>query len=81
MRFPEDVPVLTDGGPGLVLRAHTAADVDAAYEMCSDPEFQRWTTVPVPYERQHAEGYLLDKIPGGWRDGGMWAWAIEYDGR
>lgn len=81
MRFPEDVPVLTDDDPRLRLRAHTAADIDAAYQMCSDPEFQRWTTVPVPYERHHAEGFLLDKIPAGWRDGGMWAWAIEHDGR
>jgi RimJ/RimL family protein N-acetyltransferase len=82
MRFPEDVPVLTDGlEPPLRLRAHTADDVGPSYEMCSDAEFQRWTTVPVPYERHHAEHFLLDKIPAGWRDGGMWAWAIEYDGR
>ncbi|HEY3003473.1 MAG TPA: GNAT family N-acetyltransferase [Kribbellaceae bacterium] len=82
MRFPEDVPVLADDGvPALRLRAHTADDVDAAYEMCTDPEMQRWTSVPVPYERHHAEEFLLDKIPAGWRDGGFWSWAIEYDGR
>lgn len=82
MRFPEDVPELTDGlEPRLRLRAHTAADVEPSYEMCVDPEFQRWTTVPVPYERQHAESFVQHKIPAGWRDGGMWAWAIEYQGR
>jgi RimJ/RimL family protein N-acetyltransferase len=79
MGFPEDVPVLVD--EGVRLRAHTAGDVDAAVEMCRDPEFARWTTVPVPYERTHAEQFLLEKIPAGWRDGGMWSWAIEYDGR
>jgi RimJ/RimL family protein N-acetyltransferase len=81
MRFPDDVPVLTDSiDTRLRLRAHTAADVEPAYRMCLDPEFQRWTTIPVPYERRHAEDYVLDKIPAGWREGGMWAWAIEWDG-
>ncbi len=81
MRFPDDVPVLTDDiDTRLRLRAHAAADVEPAYLTCSDPEFQRWTTVPVPYERHHAEHFLLDQVPAGWRDGGMWAWAIEWDG-
>jgi RimJ/RimL family protein N-acetyltransferase len=79
MRFPEDVPVLDDGV--VRLRPHTAADVDDAFAMCADAEFQRWTTVPVPYRRSNAEHFLLEKIPAGWRDGGFWGWAIEHDGR
>ena len=82
MSFPDDVPVLTDHiDDRLRLRAHTDADVDAAFEMCSDPEFQRWTTVPVPYKREDAVRFCTQVIPDGWRDGGYWAWAIEYDGR
>lgn len=82
MRFPDDVPVLTDDiDDRLRLRAHTEADVDGTFEMCSDPEFQRWTTVPVPYEHHNAVKYVTGIIPAGWRDGGLWAWAIEYDGR
>src|SRR6266496_3402835 len=79
MRFPEDVPVLTDGV--VTLRAHTDADIEPTYEMCQDPQMQRWTTIPVPYEREHAVNFLTRLIPNGWRDGGMWAWAIEYDGQ
>ncbi|MEV0291400.1 MULTISPECIES: GNAT family N-acetyltransferase [unclassified Kribbella] len=79
MRFPEDVPVLSDDA--VTLRAHTPADIDPAYEMCQDPEMQRWTTIPVPYRREHAVNFLTEQIPNGWRDGGMRAWAIEYDGR
>ena len=79
MRFPEDVPVLADDV--VTLRAHTEADIDPAYAMCQDPEMQRWTTIPVPYLREHAVGFLTEIIPNGWRDGGMWAWAIEYDGQ
>jgi RimJ/RimL family protein N-acetyltransferase len=79
MRFPEDVPVLTDGV--VTLRAHTDADIDGAYEMCQDPEMQRWTTIPVPYLREHAVNYLTQIIPTGWREGGIWGFAIEYDGK
>ncbi|WP_433166160.1 GNAT family N-acetyltransferase [Kribbella sp. CA-247076] len=79
MRFPDDVPVLTDDV--VTLRAHTEADIDAVHTMCQDPEMQRWTTVPVPYRRENAVTFLTEIVPNGWRDGGMWAWAIEYDGR
>lgn len=79
MRFPEDVPVLTDAV--VTLRAHTTDDLDAVHDMCQDPEMQRWTTIPVPYLRENAVTYLTQIIPNGWRDGGIWTWAIEYDGR
>lgn len=79
MRFPEDVPTLTDAV--VTLRAHTAADVQPAYEVCQDPEMQRWTTIPVPYELQNSEHYLTEFVPEGWRKGNSLAWAIEYDGR
>ena len=79
MRFPEDVPVLTDGV--VTLRAHTAEDIECVSYMCQDPEMQRWTTIPVPYDRQNAVNFVTEIVPMGWRDGGSWAWAIEYDGR
>jgi RimJ/RimL family protein N-acetyltransferase len=79
MRFPEDVPVLTDGV--VTLRAHTIDDLPQVIAMCQDPRMQRWTTIPVPYERHHAEQFLCEQVPAGWRDGGRWSWAIEYDGR
>jgi RimJ/RimL family protein N-acetyltransferase len=79
MRFPEDVPTLADDL--ITLRAHTSADIEPVYDVCQDPETQRWTTIPVPYERRHAEQFLTEQIPAGWRDGSSWAWAIQYDGR
>ncbi|MEU8227282.1 GNAT family N-acetyltransferase [Kribbella sp. NPDC048915] len=79
MRFPEDVPVLTDGV--VTLRAHTADDVEPGYRLCQDPEMQAWTTIPVPYLREHAEHYFTEAIPAGWREHTMWAWAIEYAGQ
>src|SRR5690349_23961864 len=79
MRFPEDVPVLTDGV--VTLRAHTVDDIEPAYRMCQDPVMQEWTTIPVPYLREHAVSFLTDVVPNGWRTNTMWAWAIEYGGR
>jgi RimJ/RimL family protein N-acetyltransferase len=79
MRFPEDVPVLRDDV--VTLRAHTSDDIEPAYQVCQDPEMQRWTTIPVPYERENAVHYLTEFIPAGWRDESSWGWAIDYDGR
>ncbi|HEY3559805.1 MAG TPA: GNAT family N-acetyltransferase [Kribbella sp.] len=78
MRFPEDVPVLTDDV--VTLRAHTADDIEPAYRMCQDPVMQEWTTIPVPYLHEHAVNFLTEVVPAGWRDNTAWAWAIEYDG-
>ncbi|MFK4088618.1 GNAT family N-acetyltransferase [Kribbella sp. NPDC020789] len=79
MRFPEDVPRLADDL--VTLRAHTDADIEPAYVMCQDPEMQRWTSIPVPYERAHATGFVTEIIPNGWRDGTSRTWAIEYAGQ
>lgn len=79
MRFPEDVPVLTDDV--VTLRAATEADVDPAYRLCQDPEMQQWTTIPVPYLREHAVNFLTQLIPNGWRENTLWGWVIEYDGQ
>jgi RimJ/RimL family protein N-acetyltransferase len=40
---------------GLMLRAWRDGDADGVFRACQDPLIQRWTTVPVPYAREHAE--------------------------
>ena len=74
MRFPDDVPVLTDGM--VTLRAHSPADVDAVFEQCTDPVSQRWTTVPVPYTRDDAQQFVGEAVPAGWSES-HWAFAVE----
>lgn len=54
--------------PRFVLSMPRAADVDAVFAACQDAELQRYTTVPVPYERSHAEGFVLELVPQWWRD-------------
>src|SRR5262245_37429347 len=74
MRFPDDVPTLTD--ETIVLRAHRADDLEAVYEQCSDPMTQQFTGIPVPYGRDDARRFLASRAQG-WESGSGWSFAIE----
>jgi RimJ/RimL family protein N-acetyltransferase len=65
-------PELTDGT--VRLRAFSEADIGRAIEACRDPETQRWTTVPSPYNREHAEFFVLQHAPAQWRTGSGVVW-------
>jgi len=60
----------------LVLSVPTLDDVDAIFAACQDELIQRYTTVPVPYERQHAEGFV-EKAARWWDAGTETTWAIR----
>ena len=60
------VPVLTDGV--VLLRPPQAADVDAVFAACQDPEVSRYTSIPAPYERHHAADWIA-AAPEKWRSG------------
>ena len=75
MKFPQDVPTLTDGV--VTLRAHVPDDAPGSYEQCQDPESQRWTTVPVPYSMVDAREFVEGIIPRGWREDRAWGFAVE----
>jgi RimJ/RimL family protein N-acetyltransferase len=61
-------PVLAAKG-GLRLRPPEARDFDAMVDACRDPESVRWTTVPDPYDRTHAEDFALRITPTKWGRG------------
>jgi RimJ/RimL family protein N-acetyltransferase len=46
----------------VTLREPAADDVDWVFETCQDPDIQRYTTVPVPYLREHAEGWVANVL-------------------
>src|SRR5436190_1768276 len=77
MDLPPWAPRLTDHV--VTLRAHRPDDVDGAVAQCRDPLMQRWTTVPVPYERHHAEEWIGTRERD-WRQGTFLAFAVEADG-
>jgi RimJ/RimL family protein N-acetyltransferase len=59
----------------LHLRPWGARDVDAVLRAGTDPAAQRWTQVPVPYERAHAEEFAGRYVPAQWEAGGELVWA------
>jgi RimJ/RimL family protein N-acetyltransferase len=50
------VPDLEDDE--LRLRPPERRDVDAVTVACQDPDISRFTRIPSPYERAHAEGWI-----------------------
>ncbi|MGH3510062.1 MAG: GNAT family N-acetyltransferase [Nocardioidaceae bacterium] len=79
MRYPQDVPRLSDGT--VTLRAHDLDDVPGCMEQSLDPVSRLWTTVPVPYTVDDAHRFIGESIPDGWRTDREWAFAVEADGR
>ncbi|MBC7723598.1 MAG: GNAT family N-acetyltransferase [Burkholderiaceae bacterium] len=65
----------------LVLAPPTLADVDAITAACQDLELQRRvSSIPVPYSRGDAEGYVTGYSAAGWASGTSCTWAIHLDG-
>jgi RimJ/RimL family protein N-acetyltransferase len=62
----------------LVLRTPTMADAAAIEAACQDPEIPKWTTVPSPYTREHAEGFIR-LIGEWWADGTQAIWCAYRD--
>ncbi|WP_292831283.1 GNAT family protein [Microbacterium sp.] len=60
----------------LVLSPPRASDIDAIYEACQDADIQRFTTVPSPYERRHAEEFI-PRVAAEWDDGVHLTWAMR----
>ncbi|MFM7963250.1 MAG: GNAT family N-acetyltransferase, partial [Actinomycetota bacterium] len=42
------------------LRELQPSDAEWIYRACQDADIQRWTTVPRPYTREHAESFVKD---------------------
>lgn len=65
----------------LELSTPTSADIDAIFAVCQDPEVQRWTTVPSPYVREHAVGFVEKVVLPGWESGRETTWALRLEGQ
>ncbi|MET0735143.1 MAG: GNAT family protein [Microbacterium sp.] len=69
----EPVTLRTDR---LVLSLPAETDVDAIFEACQDPGIQRYTTVPSPYQRTHAEGFI-PRVAEHWAKDIEYTWAVR----
>lgn len=71
-----DVPVLT--GERTVLTEVRETDIDRVTETCQQRIFEQYMTTPWPYERHHAEEYVREFAPSGWRgEHDELVWAIR----
>ena len=75
MKFPDQVPTLTDGD--VTLRAHRIDDAAAVLEQCLDPLSVQWTTVPLNYTSDMAVSFVTQAARGGWESGQERLFAIE----
>ncbi|MBW8872562.1 MAG: GNAT family N-acetyltransferase, partial [Leifsonia sp.] len=66
-------------GERVTLSTPTQRDVDRIAELCADPAVARWTTVPSPYRRENAVGFVRTMVPDGWASGRECTWAIRTD--
>jgi RimJ/RimL family protein N-acetyltransferase len=53
----------------LLLRPWRLDDADAVYRACQDPNIQRWTSIPSPYERGDASEFVGTVAPRAWAEG------------
>jgi RimJ/RimL family protein N-acetyltransferase len=60
----------------LELSLPVESDVDAIYDACQDAEIQRYTPVPSPYERRHAEDFV-PRVAADWQSEAHVSWAMR----
>jgi len=63
----------------LELSVPTTADIEAITAAAQDPEVPRWTTLPSPYERRHAEEFV-EKAASWWENESELTWGIRREG-
>jgi RimJ/RimL family protein N-acetyltransferase len=60
----------------LLLRTVDSRDTDLVYAAAQDPEIQRWTMIPSPYLREHAEEFVGQMAPAGWADSSIFTFGV-----
>jgi RimJ/RimL family protein N-acetyltransferase len=60
----------------LILRPLEPQDGDALHTACQDPQIPRWTSVPSPYSREHADHFIDVVCQEGWRDDTLYNFGV-----
>jgi RimJ/RimL family protein N-acetyltransferase len=53
----------------LLIRTWRPDDAEEVFQACQDPQIQRWTGLPSPYERHHATHFVGERAPADWAAG------------
>ena len=76
----KQLSTVTRNGLGVEMTPFTPNDIDRVYQLCQDPEIQRWTTVPSPYTIEDARGYVTGHTTIAWRDIDDGTFSVEQEG-
>lgn len=57
----------TRAGLPVVLAPFTGTEAERVYQLCQDPEIQRWTIIPSPYPHEAADGFVNEYAQDAWR--------------
>ena len=76
---PVPQPTLSDGN--VTLRPKLPRDAAALTAACQDPEIARWTFVPSPYTRSHAEQHLASVAQSAAAGRGVHLHAVDAEDR
>lgn len=61
----------------LVLDLPVSADAALVADYCQDPLFERFMTLPWPYQPHHAEFFVDTFVPKGWERDNEYTWALR----
>ncbi|MFE0582997.1 GNAT family N-acetyltransferase [Streptomyces sp. NPDC058874] len=61
----------------LVLGPFAPEDAPEVYAACQDPDIQRWNEVPSPYGHAHADTWVNETVPAGWREDTAYSFAVR----
>ena len=56
----------TRAGLPILLAPFDEDEADRVWQLCQDPDVQRWTTLPSPYPPEAAEQFINEYAPAGW---------------
>ncbi|MCL2785143.1 MAG: GNAT family N-acetyltransferase [Propionibacteriaceae bacterium] len=74
------ITTVTREGLPLILSPFMTTEAQRVYELCQDPEIQRWTTVPSPYTLTDGEKFVTQFAPAAWEELANGSFSTEHEG-
>ena len=76
----EHLTATSTDGLAIVLSPFLPDEAGRVFELCQDPDIQRWTTVPSPYPMEAAVSFVRDHTPPAWRQVAEGTFALRDEG-
>lgn len=77
--WPEVFPTIDSDD--VCLRPVSLSDIDSIYRACQDPDIQTFTTIPIPYTKEHADYFVNVLVWDGFNSRTALTLCVEYHRR